>query len=312
MILLSVKESSLLHAVKKCRGQKDPRVPGKHCSWVTQSDLKNVLNKKYIHLLVHSVSGHQGFWDRASGHPMTSMGAAENHGPVVTVDQSSWLTASPGRHSACNKYSLGKGRPRTDYWLAINALGWSRPVTTLLNLCPSHNFFLCLCTRQERFRTWHVPNHSGGVSPHAPSVACTPESLATGTAPFCKTERASKTSLCVPSLQKLHTPPNRRDAISSGSAYCVWLKNKPKTEEDWIDHADTARQKEKEWRTLDLFLSLFFSPLLLTATKQKAGGFKCCIKMSSKASPGTIQLKEKDFQKQTQGFLFVCARPGSS
>lgn len=52
MISLSIKESSLLHAVKKSRSQKDPRVQQNHRSSVTQSDLKNLLNKKHMYLSI--------------------------------------------------------------------------------------------------------------------------------------------------------------------------------------------------------------------------------------------------------------------
>lgn len=69
MVLLSIKESSLLHTVKMSRGQKDPRVQQKHCSFVTQSDLKQLLNKKcmylYIHVFILSL-GQQSFRDQAS------------------------------------------------------------------------------------------------------------------------------------------------------------------------------------------------------------------------------------------------------
>lgn len=85
MVLLSIKESSLLHAVKKSRGQKDPRVQQKHCSSVTQSDLKNILNKKCMYLFIHwfilSLDNEASETRRL----MTSMGATEDHGPVVTV-----------------------------------------------------------------------------------------------------------------------------------------------------------------------------------------------------------------------------------
>lgn len=48
MVLLSIKENLLLHAVEKCRGKKDPRAQQKRCSSVTQSELKDLLNKKCV------------------------------------------------------------------------------------------------------------------------------------------------------------------------------------------------------------------------------------------------------------------------
>lgn len=69
MILLSIKESSLLHAVKKSGDQKDGRFQQKHCSSITQSDLKSLLTKKcmylFIHLLILSL-GQQSFQEQAS------------------------------------------------------------------------------------------------------------------------------------------------------------------------------------------------------------------------------------------------------
>lgn len=72
MISLSIKEHSVLHAVKKSRNQKDPRVQQNHRSSVTQSDLKNRLNKNknknmylFIHLFILSL-GQKCFQDQAS------------------------------------------------------------------------------------------------------------------------------------------------------------------------------------------------------------------------------------------------------
>lgn len=86
-----------------------------------------------------------------------------------------------------------------------------------------------------------------------------------------------------------------------GSTNYVWLNNKPKMQEDCINHADTAGKKKKKgkWSTLDLF----FFPLLLTATKQKTSRFKCYIKMSSKASPVNNTSEGKGLPEADSGFF---------
>lgn len=63
----------------------------------------------------------------------------------------------------------------------------------------------------------------------------------------------------------------------------------------------TQQGKEGKWSTLDLFF--FFSPVLLTATKQKTGRFKCYIKMSSKASPANNTSEGKGLPEADSGFF---------
>lgn len=83
MILLFIKESLLLHAVEKSRGKKDPRVQQKHCSSVTQSELKNRLNKKCIYLLIHWFILSLDNKVFKTRHLMSSLGATEEHRPAV-------------------------------------------------------------------------------------------------------------------------------------------------------------------------------------------------------------------------------------
>lgn len=52
MILLSIKESLLLYAVEKSKGKKGPRVQQKRRSSVAQSELKNLLKKKCMYLVI--------------------------------------------------------------------------------------------------------------------------------------------------------------------------------------------------------------------------------------------------------------------
>lgn len=98
MILLSIYKSSLLHAVKKSRGQKDPRVQQKHCSSVTQSDLKNLLNKKCMYLFIRLFIlflGQQSFQDQ----PSDDLHGSHWRRQASSNSQSSLLTASPHRFS---------------------------------------------------------------------------------------------------------------------------------------------------------------------------------------------------------------------
>lgn len=96
MILFSVKESLLLHAVEKSRGMKDPRVQHKHCSSVTQSELKNLLNKKCMYLLILCFILSLDSEVSKTRHLMISLGATEEHQPTLV---NALLTASPHRFS---------------------------------------------------------------------------------------------------------------------------------------------------------------------------------------------------------------------
>lgn len=82
MILLSMKESLLLYAVEKSKGKKDPQVQQKRCSSVAQLELKDLLNKKCMYLvilwLILSLD-HKTSKTRL----MISLGASEEQSPAL-------------------------------------------------------------------------------------------------------------------------------------------------------------------------------------------------------------------------------------